>query len=50
MSDIEVYPTEEELEMIEKWSYKDIDGFFEYIKSKWWGSNWGWKYRISYIH
>lgn len=29
------YPTDEQLEIIEKWDWNDIPGVFEYIKSLW---------------
>jgi hypothetical protein len=37
------YPTEEALEMIEKWDAQDAKGFFEFVKSIWWMPNWGWQ-------
>jgi hypothetical protein len=39
----EGYPTEEELQLIEKWDYKDVFGLFEYLKGKWAYSDWGYK-------
>ena len=37
------YPTEEALEMIEKWDAQDIKGFFEFVKSIWYMPDWGWQ-------
>jgi len=41
------YPTEEALEMIEKWDVQDAKGFFEFVKSIWWMPNWGWQEEIN---
>jgi hypothetical protein len=35
MSDEEGYLTQDKLEKIENWDYKDIEGFFEYIENLW---------------
>ena len=38
------YPTDEELERIEKWdAFKDPMGLVEYVKSLWWVPDWGFK-------
>lgn len=37
------YPTEAALELVGKWHWSDMKGWFEFIKSIWWYSEWGWK-------
>lgn len=29
------YPTDEELELIRKWDFRDLEGWFAFIKSNW---------------
>jgi len=41
MPDRDGYPTDDELEAVRKWDWKDLEGWFEYIKSIWWAANWG---------
>jgi len=36
------YPTEDALTIIEKWSWEDSTGWFEFIKSIWHLRSWGW--------
>ena len=36
------YPTDAALELIEKWHWTDCEGLFEFIKSVWHLSGWGW--------
>lgn len=43
MLDSDGYPTDILLELVEKWHFSDIKGWFEFIKSFWWASGWGWK-------
>lgn len=43
MLDSEGYPTQISLEMIEKWHWSDMKGWFEFIKNIWYFSDWGWK-------
>lgn len=43
MLDEDGYPTEEALALIEKWSYEDPKGWFNFIKSIWWMRDWGWR-------
>jgi hypothetical protein len=37
------YPTEQALEIVEKWNWDDIPGWFQFIKGIWHFSEWGWK-------
>jgi hypothetical protein len=37
------YPTEEVLEIVEKWHWDDIPGWFKFINSIWHLSDWCWK-------
>lgn len=38
------YPTETALDIIREWTFQmDEVKFFEFIKSVWWMSDWGWK-------
>lgn len=37
------YPTEDALELIERWHFNDAEGWFVYIRSIWWSADWGWK-------
>jgi len=41
------YPSENALDMIEKWDDQDIKGLFEFIKSIWWMPDWGWQEQIN---
>jgi len=36
------YPTEAALELIRGWHWSDCHGWFDFIKSIWWMSGWGW--------
>ena len=36
------YPTDDALEIIEKWHWDDIFGWFEFIQSIWHLRSWGW--------
>lgn len=35
------YPTDEELEKITKWDWRDKKGLFDFIESIWWSPEWG---------
>lgn len=37
------YPTEDALEIIEKWHWDDAKGWFKFIESIWYMRSWGWK-------
>lgn len=37
----EGYPEDQELELIEKWSVKDVRGLLDFIKERWWMPDWG---------
>lgn len=37
------YPTEQALEVIEKWHWDDISGWFKFIQGIWYLNSWGWK-------
>jgi hypothetical protein len=37
------YPTEQALEVVEKWHWDDISGWFKFINSIWHLSDWCWK-------
>jgi hypothetical protein len=39
------YPTDAALEIIELWHCDDISGWFEFVKSIWHLSSWGWRER-----
>ena len=46
------YPTQDELERIEKWKYDDFHGLMSYVRDLWYHPDWGWLqqgelYRIS---
>lgn len=45
MPDGDGYPTDEELETIEKWDPRDQKGFFEFIREIWWQqpNPYGWR-------
>lgn len=47
MLDEDGYPTEEALQLIEKWSYEDAENWFKFIESIWWMRDWGWSESIS---
>lgn len=51
MLDDDGYPTEDALEIIKIWSFKDAKGWFDFIKSIWAYTDWGWdeKYENSDI-
>jgi len=36
------YPTEDALEIIEKWHWDDAKGWFKFIESIWYLRSWGW--------
>ena len=36
------YPTDDALEIIEKWHWIDSEGWFKFIKDIWYLSSWGW--------
>lgn len=36
------YPTEDALELIEKWHFNDAKGWFDFIHSIWYMPDWGW--------
>ena len=36
------YPTENALEIIEKWHWDDIPGWFKFIEGIWYMRSWGW--------
>ncbi len=36
------YPTDEALEIVEKWHWDDISGWFKFIESIWYLRSWGW--------
>jgi len=36
------YPTDDALNLIENWHFSDAKGFFDFVKSIWWSSDWGW--------
>lgn len=40
------YPTESALEIIEKWHWDDIPGWFRFIEEIWHFKSWGWKEKI----
>jgi len=40
MLDDDGYPTDEALDLIAKWDYKDIAGWFEFIQSLWALTDW----------
>jgi hypothetical protein len=40
------YPTEQALEVVEKWHWDDIPGWFQFIKSIWHLHSWGWKEKL----
>jgi len=42
MPDRDGYPTEEELSRIREWPHTDLHGWFTFIKSCWWATDWGW--------
>lgn len=42
MLDEDGYPTEQALEIIEKWDWNDPRGWFNFIKSIWHLASWGW--------
>lgn len=37
------YPTEAALRIVENWPYENIKGWFEFVKSIWSYTDWGWK-------
>lgn len=43
MLDRDGYPTEIALELIEKWHWSDMKGWFEFIKNIWYFPDCGWK-------
>ena len=51
MLDDDGYPTEDALEIIRLWSFRDPKGWFDFIKSIWEYVDWGWheKYENSDI-
>jgi hypothetical protein len=40
--DEDLYPTDEELKIIEDWPHTDIRGLIEYVKGLWHFPDWGW--------
>jgi len=42
MLDEDGYPTDDALIIIENWYWNDSKGWFEFIKSLWYLSSWGW--------
>lgn len=40
------YPTEQALEVIEKWHWDDISGWFKFIQGIWHLHSWGWKEKL----
>jgi hypothetical protein len=40
------YPTEQALEVVEKWHWEDIPGWFKFIEGIWHFNSWGWKEKI----
>ena len=40
--DADGYPTDEALDKIRDWDYKDAMGWFDFIKTIWWAFEWGW--------
>jgi hypothetical protein len=40
--DADGYPTEEALDLIEKWHYNDPRGWFRFIANIWYLRSWGW--------
>jgi len=42
MLDDDGYPTDEALEIIEKWHWSDSEGWFKFIESIWHLRSWGW--------
>ena len=47
----DLYPTDEELETIEKWDIveKGVRELISYIKAIWWSPNWGFRFRGGYL-
>lgn len=43
MLDDDGYPTEDALEIIRLWSFRDPKGWFDFIKSIWEYVDWGWR-------
>lgn len=40
---LDLYPTEEELELVKNWPHTDFEGLMERVESLWWMSEWGFK-------
>ena len=51
MPDSDGYPTDEEIEIIEKWDItKDgVRGLIAHIKSIWWMPDWGFRFRVGWL-
>jgi len=43
MSNDDDYPTEEELDDIEKWPYQEVHALLDFIGRIWWAPDWGWR-------
>jgi len=43
MLDEDGYPSDAALEIVRTWHWTDSKGWFDFIKTIWWSSDWGWK-------